>query len=692
VTFLAPLFLLGGLAVALPIVFHLIRRTTRERKVFSSVMFLGPSPPRLTRRSRLEHLLLLLLRCLVLCLLAVGFSRPLFKRPVINENTSSARRVILLVDKSASMRRANLWTDALDKTRALLTKTSAADEVALFTFDQQVQQVVGFEQWAARPSGERAGFVMHQLGNVSPGWSGTHLGNALTSAAEALGDTKGKTAMGAREIFLVSDMQQGSALDQLQGYEWPKGVKVNVVDLKAKSPNNASVQLLEEAEGETKPGIRVRVSSSADSKQEKYLIGWAQADSANFAAKPAEVYVPAGQSRVISMDPLTNGLSASRIVLKGDDEEFDNSVHVAAPEQGYEQVLYLGTDREDDPHQPFYFLKRAFQNTRREAVQVSMVGPDKPLTDEEVSKTALIVVSGKLSEQKAQAVQAAARNGTSVVLVLDQTNAVPNATGILGVESFKAEEATVKNYAMLTDIDFRHPLFAVFADPKFSDFTKVHFWKYRNFDAATVPGAHVLARFDNGDPAVAEVPLGKGRVYLFASGWQPEDSQLALSTKFVPLMCAMLESAGSGAPRVTQYFVGDTLPIPSALPVKLHNPEGADLTLAAGQTNFNATMSPGIYTVISEGGAQLARYAVNLAASESRTAPLPGDELERLGVPMGHPIASPDKTSRRELHLQNTELESRQKLWRWVLIGAVGALLFETWLAGRTARSVTVSS
>jgi hypothetical protein len=63
-SFLAPLFLLGGLAIALPVVFHLIRRTTKERTVFSSPMFL-PTPPRLTRAAvGLEHILLLVLRCL----------------------------------------------------------------------------------------------------------------------------------------------------------------------------------------------------------------------------------------------------------------------------------------------------------------------------------------------------------------------------------------------------------------------------------------------------------------------------------------------------------------------------------------------------------------------------------------------------------------------------------------------------
>ena len=37
-SFLAPLFLLGGLAVALPVIFHLIRRTTREKTLFSSLI------------------------------------------------------------------------------------------------------------------------------------------------------------------------------------------------------------------------------------------------------------------------------------------------------------------------------------------------------------------------------------------------------------------------------------------------------------------------------------------------------------------------------------------------------------------------------------------------------------------------------------------------------------------------------
>jgi hypothetical protein len=104
VNFLSPLFLLGALAVAGPIIFHLIRRTTREVKPFSSLMFLQPTPPRVTRRSRLENLWLLLLRCLVLLALALGFARPFFRESTAKNAGRSAagRRVAILVDTSAS--------------------------------------------------------------------------------------------------------------------------------------------------------------------------------------------------------------------------------------------------------------------------------------------------------------------------------------------------------------------------------------------------------------------------------------------------------------------------------------------------------------------------------------------------------------------------------------------------------------
>ncbi|MBM4077233.1 MAG: alpha-1-antitrypsin, partial [Planctomycetes bacterium] len=101
-TSLAPLYLLGLFAISAPILFHLWRRTPQGRRSFSTLMFLRPSPPRMTSRSRVEHWGLLLLRAAALAILAISFTRPLIR--TASSRTDSAGKtelVAILVDTSA---------------------------------------------------------------------------------------------------------------------------------------------------------------------------------------------------------------------------------------------------------------------------------------------------------------------------------------------------------------------------------------------------------------------------------------------------------------------------------------------------------------------------------------------------------------------------------------------------------------
>jgi hypothetical protein len=77
---------------------------------------------------------------------------------------------------------------------------------------------------------------------------------------------------------------------------------------------------------------------------------------------------------------------------------------------------------------------------------------------------------------------------------------------------------------------------------------------------------------------------------------------------------------------------------------------------------------------------------VNVPASESRTEPLPVDELERYGAPGPRPPADAARVAQREALLVGAEAESRQKLWRWLLGATLGVLLLESALAGWTTR------
>jgi hypothetical protein len=697
-SFLAPLFLLGALAVAAPIIFHLIRRTTRERLPFSSLMFLHPTPPRITRRSRLENILLLILRCLVLGLLAFGFARPLIQKPVqAGPGAEASKRIVVLVDSSASMRRERLWADAQTKAQDILRAASPVDQVALFAFDRQVRRLVTFEQWSATSAGDRAALASKQLAGLTPSWADTHLGNALIAAAEALEEaSKQEQAGGARRIVVISDLQEGGRLDGLQGYEWPRGIELSIEPLKARRPTNAGLRWVtdrdEADQASADTPARVRVSNSSDARREQFQVGWAASATKGFLGASVDVYVPPGQSRVASLPKPPTELAQIR--LTGDEEDFDNTVFLVSPKAEKVSILFLGADAEADPAQALYYLKRAFQQTRRQDVQVIARGPDAPLSPADMAGVPLLIMTDPVAEDRLKVAQQFLQDGKTVLFTLKSAAGAPALAKLAGIEQLPAEEAASDRYAILGRIDFEHPLLGPFADPRFSDFTKIHFWKHRTVAADKLPGARILARFDDGDAAWVQMPVGKGTLLILTSGWHPADSQLALSSKFVPLLYSILEQSGGLKAQLPQYVVGDTvrLPAESHAPAQksvVRKPDGGQVELAAGETTFSQTDQPGLYTVAS--ATAPFRFAVNLAPEESRTAPLSLEELERLGVPlkMQAALTAQDLARQRQL-LQAAELENRQKLWRWLLVAALLVLLMETWLAGWLTRRAPV--
>jgi hypothetical protein len=152
----------------------------------------------------------------------------------------------------------------------------------------------------------------------------------------------------------------------------------------------------------------------------------------------------------------------------------------------------------------------------------------------------------------------------------------------------------------------------------------------------------------------------------------------------------MLEADGNIAgllPRA--YTVGDSIPMPQAATganSTLRRPDRTTSQLAPGTTNLPAITQPGVYTVVS--GDTSTRFAVNLDPTESRTQPLPTDDLERLGVRLKEVDPEVRPTAERTAELAAAEVEGRQKLWRWCLIAALVAVFLESSLAGWITRRV----
>ena len=688
-SFLAPLFLIGGLAIAGPLLFHLIRRSVRETTPFSSLMFLRPTPPRVTRRSRLENLWLLLLRCLLLLFLALGFARPFFVKAVAPEtNDAAPKRIVILLDASASMRRPGLWEAAQAKAKAAVTKLDPADECALFVFDREMRPLVTFDEWKRTAPGERHAMSVARLDTVTPTWSSTTLDAALVHAAELIEESN-ETAGAAHEIVLITDLAEGSRIDGLQGYDWPPGLQVTIDAVRAQNRDNASPQWLTDvAESDAAQAeLRLRVTNAPDSSREQFKVQWGATN-----APPGgslDVQVPPGQTRTLrpALDldeaPLT-------IVLTGDHADFDNTLHLLRPRSADVPVLFIGSDKEEDAQGLLYYLERGLHKTALRNIQIIRHREFAAVPATQLQQAQLVILGNGPGRDALASARQFALNGKMILLPLTGADHGDLFRTLFPGEDLASTEAPVKDYALLSDIDFQHPLFAAFADPRFSDFTKIHFWKHRRLGGAALTRGRVVARFDDRDPAIVQLPLGKGSVVVLATSWRPVDSQLALSSKFVPMLHALLDESSDLPAQKAQYYVGEevAMPVANGAGVTVRKPNGDVLNVPANE-RFSALDQPGVYTI--EPGAL--KFVANVPPEESRTAPLPLDRLISLGLPLvGHTASARVPRVEGKVQLEIANLEARQKLWRWLIVAAIAVGLLETVIGWMVSKRAVVPS
>lgn len=712
-SFLTPLYVAAGLAIGLPILFHLIRRTPRGRQVFSSVMFLSPSPPRVTRRSRIEDWLLLCLRGLAVLLIVAAFCRPLWRELLSGTPDAAGRELVLLIDTSASMHRAGLWENAQAALAEHMRTLQPTDRLTVLQFDDDVSPVMQRQEWLELEPTQRLPVLRDRLQALRPTGGGTALGRALIEAVDRLQQADATAAAaGTRRIVLISDLQAGSHWEELQGRPWPEEIAVELVRVGEDAPpTNAALHLVGRPEAGDPPFVRLRVFNAANSQRETFQIGWSDPFGESRQPDPAqgmmEVYVPPGQSRVVRL-PYTGGRRATaRAVLVGDDHPFDNTCWIAWPRRREVRIVYLGPDVADDRSDMRFFVDPLFADTPQREVTIEDGWPSDHADGDPgaTSKTAaspvlagrgppisLVIVTGALGPLDEERVRDFLRGGGCVLFVCRDVESSTGLYRLAGSEARPVQEASVADYVMLREVDFRHPIFAPLSDPRYSDLTKVHFWRHRTVDVGGLPSTRVLARFDDGDPALCETQVGEGRLFLLTSGWNRSDSELATWSKFIPIMNALLALGAGEQTDAAQLIVGDPLPWEQLAALRpqprgILAPDGSEIPWETVRIDPRVRQ-PGFYRLLGVESAAateepLSLLAVNLAADESRTEPLPADVLESLGVRlMGDAVPGAAAAVRSE-QMARSELESRQKLWRWLLAAALGVLLLETLLAGR---------
>ena len=320
----------------------------------------------------------------------------------------------------------------------------------------------------------------------------------------------------------------------------------------------------------------------------------------------------------------------------------------------------------------------------RRTVKVESRSPAASLAIEPGLVVPLIVLSAETSAENVAFLRRFARDGGTVLILVTAAGKAPTLSALADAPTLDVEDSPSRGDAMLSEIAFDHPLFAPFAAPQYNDFTKIRFWKHRRIPTARLGDVRVLARFEKGDPAVIEKALGKGRLVILTSGWSPADSQLARSSKFVPLMSALLDGPNAGPDLSANRLVGEHVALPEGA-VAVRRPDGSTIRLAPGTSTFDETDAPGVYAVETAKGAR--EFAVNLDPSESKTAPLPVETLEQFGCRLAMNASRIENEREVMRQMQNAELEGRQKLWRPLILVVISVLIVETWLAGWHGRS-----
>lgn len=656
---LFPLYLAGAAAIIAPILLHLRRRPPQDRVEFSSLLFLDAQTPVPVSKRRLENWLLLLLRCLALILLALMFSRPFLQ----SENTTATspnRATLILIDRSASMRRADLWKRAVAEAEKLVQEAKLTDRVAIAAFDREFTPLWTFEEDRNTPA-SRLTALQTRLAPLAPSWSATHLDRALIAAVPSFDSS---TASLQKRIHLISDLQEGAKLDALRTIAWPAELTLQVHRLDPAVNDNFSITLAASEDDRSADAlVRIRLSNTRDSALRDFTLAWQNAPKSDTIT----AQLPPGASRILTAPP--NSTSATTLALTGDTHDFDNRVFIAPPQPRAVRIHFLGKEAtRDEAASPLYYLARALQPT---ATLAPVLTADEKLPAQPAD---ILFITGVAS---ADGLRDYLERGGFLVTVPSDATLLKTLTGLdLTVTADTSDE-----YRMFAEVKTDHPLLKPFADPKLRDFTKLRFWKHRHIEVkAPNSSLETLATFDNGHPAILSARIGQGTLIVLASGWHPSDSQLALSTKFVPLLYGWLAAAGFRHDPAATLLVGDSLPLDAAQSHTITDPENQTHSLKPGET-FTTTQI-GLHKV--QNAAHTQTIAVNLLPDEGRVLPLDPQKLAEHGIKLSSAADTSSAAETTDQRLTATDTEQRQNLWWWFLVALLASLLLETALAGRS--------
>ncbi|HHT9120722.1 MAG TPA: BatA domain-containing protein [Candidatus Hypogeohydataceae bacterium YC41] len=704
---LNPLFLLGILGVALPILIHLMGRRKAPLYRFAAIDFILRSQKRIEARLKLQNLFLLLLRAGVILLVALALAKPLLQEKGLSiapmEVPSSN---IFIVDNSFSMNYQTGEGTLLAKVkvwaRELASSLTPSDEGCVLAVCPTAEQSAPGELTPDK------GQLLESIERIGPTFCSNTLNPSLEKALSFLKGSKKEL----RRIFLFTDLTQNSWREyQKLGSVFKEGpVFLHIIDVaKGQSLSNLAITALESSYDWTKKDgkvhlkatvhnfseanmknllVRVRWGDKPASEEKEVAQGFLDLPPHSQAVKeffldPPQEAIPWGYVEI--MESASGGLVA------------DNQRFFTLPAVKDISVLLIdGAPSIYLYKSESFYLERALNPVRlhRSYIKPTVVIPQE-LQSVSFKDFDLVILANvkELPPKKVSELISYVKEGGKVLFSMG-TNVQPeyynSSLADLVPKLRMAIESPVESGGLqFGPLDTTHPILKVFSGENAALLGTPNFYKVFLIEPQTAGKVSTILSYSNGAPALLEMPCGKGRAMLFTSTFDRDWTDLPVKPIFLPLVqqiCRYLTDnlveMGPGEVMVGQEW---EMPLPQEdISIEVLDPRGNFFrpiiqTQPSRAMTFSQTDYPGIYRLKRKEQQGLwTVFAVNVDPRESDLSRIDYMQLRAtLGedrVSLGHtgPTMGPEG------------LVAGVRLWPALFLAALGLLTLESFVAGKT--------
>lgn len=672
-SFLTPLFLAGLAGIAIPVIIHLIQKERKNVVAFPSLMFLRRIPYQSVNRRRIRNWPLLLLRVAALAFIVMAFARPFLKRDAFAAAAAGgAREVVILLDRSYSIGYGDRWTRAVDAARQTISGLDGADRATLAFFDTGVEV-------ALRSTSDK-GRLETALSGATVSAASTKFGPALKLAGSIISES----GLPNKEVVLISDFQRlGWA--GAEGVRLPDGTKVTPVSVSEDETANVAITPAVLQRTTTAGQERVTVTAGALNRGAAPVTVPLSLEIDGRVIEARELKLEANASASASFTPFTPAAKFTRGTVRlGDDRlTHDNAYHfVVSPTRPVKLVV---VDRPGASGAASLYIAQALELSQSPAFEVvrrDMGG----VTPDDLATAAVIVLNDvPVSQTMAESLAGFVERGGGLFAAFGERGTWPAAYAktVPAVPSGIVDR-TRGTPGRIGAVEYGHPIFEAFRAPRSGDFSTARFYNYRQ--VTPEEGAAILARYDDGAPALLERKVGNGRALVWTSTLDVGWNDLALKPVFLPFIHRLGATLASYQQRPSSMKVGDVASTSSVIPSGskvqpvVLTPAGQRLTDESG-SGVVELREQGFYEIrAGDRDPEPAAIASNVDLAESDMTQMDPQEVVAGATGLAGGAAPPGTNAT----ITNEERERSQRVWWYLLFAALLLVAGESLLANGT--------